>query len=423
MNKQRRLIVSVILLLVGAGLAFAQPSMMREYREVGLPRFDVNAISLLSDEPEKTRVIAYIELPYENLQFVRSTRGYEANYEVDLSVLAGPNDNSPRVANKIWRSTVIVPAFELTNSRELFDISETTISLDAANYTLIATVTDLETRKQTQVKRTLYVPSYDLGGLAMGDLLLAREITETETGEFEIVPNVDRIIGGKDEALFVYYEVYPNVSDTLHVHSRVLDRRGNVVFEHRETVDVELPVTRDYYEIPTEQLAVGQHVIEMQVQADDFSTLKAAEFNIRLGGLPSTVENLETAIRQLRYIARNRDLERMLGAMPHDRESLFYDFWKEMDPSPETPGNELMQEYYNRVHEASAAFGGMRDGWETDRGEVYVRYGPPDEVDRHPFEVDSRPYEIWYYYEGQRRFVFVDELGYGEYRLVSNLWQ
>ncbi|MCB2212252.1 GWxTD domain-containing protein [bacterium] len=421
---RRRMVLStVILIVLLANLVNAQPVMMRQYREIGLPRFDVNAISLLSDQPERTRVIAYIELPYENLQFVRSSRGYEANYEVDMSILAGPTDSSPRVENKIWRSTVIVPTFEETNSRELFDISETTIILDPANYTMIATVTDLETRKQFQVSRTLMVPSYDLGGLSMGDLLLAREVVKTPSGAFEIVPNVDRVIAGEDEELYVYYEVYPTVSDTMHVHSRVLDRNGSLVFEQRRTVDVEKPVTRDYFEIPTAKLGVGSHVVEMQVRTEDFSTLKAAEFQVRLTGLPSTVQNMETAIRQLRYVARNREVERMLNASSHERQILFHDFWKKMDPSPDTPPNELMEEYYNRIHEASAAFGGMRDGWETDRGEVYVRYGPPDEVERHPFEVDSRPYEIWYYYDGQKRFVFVDELGYGEYRLVSNLWQ
>ncbi len=423
MNRRSALFVLFAMLFFLTGMVFSQPAMMRQLLEIGLPRFDVNAISLLSDNPEQTRVIAYIELPYENLQFVRSVRGYEANYEVDLSILAGPDESSPRVENRIWRSTVIVPSFELTNSRELFDISVTYLTLSPANYTMVATVTDLETRKNSQLNRTLYVPSYDLGGLALGDLLLAREVTKTPTGAFEIVPNVDRVIADDDEALFVYYEVYPGVIDTIHVHSRVLDSRGNVVFEQRRTVDAEHPVTRDFFEIPTDSLSAGAHVVEMQVQAGEYSTLKAAEFSLRMGGLPSTVPNMETAIRQLRYIASNRELDRMLNTNPHDRQILFNDFWAEMDPNPDTPGNELMQEYYNRVFEASAAFGGMRDGWETDRGEVYVRYGPPDEIERHPFDVDSRPYEVWYYYEGQRRFVFVDEFGYGEYRLMSNLWQ
>jgi GWxTD domain-containing protein len=102
---------------------------------------------------------------------------------------------------------------------------------------------------------------------------------------------------------------------------------------------------------------------------------------------------------------------------------MFNEFWRERDPSPDTRENELMQEYYSRVARANQLFGSFRQGWETDRGEVYIRFGPPDEVERHPYEVGQRPYEIWYYYDIQRRFIFVDEMGYGEYRLVTNLWR
>lgn len=393
------------------------------FEEIGLPRFDINAVSLLSDEPGLTRVIAYIEIPYENLQFLRSSRGYEANYEVDLSVLAGPNESSPRVRNEIWRSTVIVSTFKQTNSRERFDISETSVQLKPGRYTMVATVTDLETRKKKKATRTLQVPSYHLGGLAMGDLLLAREIERTNTGAFEIVPNVDRIVAGSDEALFVYYEIYPNGADTLDVRARVLNSRGDAIHEIRNALAAESPVTRDYLSVPANKLKSGRHVVEIQVRGRNQSTLKSARFEVRMSGLPASVQNMEVAIRQLRYIAGHRTTDRMLNANPADRRQLFRDFWKDKDPSPNTPENELMQEYYNRVSEVNRRFGGMREGWETDRGEVYIRFGPPDDIERHPFEVDSRPYEIWYYHDRQRRFVFVDELGYGEYRLVSNLWQ
>jgi hypothetical protein len=44
-------------------------------------------------------------------------------------------------------------------------------------------------------------------------------------------------------------------------------------------------------------------------------------------------------------------------------------------------------------------------------------------VDRHPFEVDSKPYEIWAYYELNYSIVFVDETGFGDYRLQTPIWE
>jgi hypothetical protein len=56
---------------------------------------------------------------------------------------------------------------------------------------------------------------------------------------------------------------------------------------------------------------------------------------------------------------------------------------------------------------------------------VLIRFGSPQNVERHPFESDSKPYEIWYYYDQNREFIFVDETGFGDYRLRnfgSDLW-
>jgi hypothetical protein len=55
-------------------------------------------------------------------------------------------------------------------------------------------------------------------------------------------------------------------------------------------------------------------------------------------------------------------------------------------------------------------------------GMVFIILGAPSSVDRHPFEIDSKPYEIWYYYDFDRQIVFVDESGFGNYRLVTPIW-
>lgn len=52
-------------------------------------------------------------------------------------------------------------------------------------------------------------------------------------------------------------------------------------------------------------------------------------------------------------------------------------------------------------------------------GMVFIILGTPSNIDRHPFELDSKPYEIWHYYEINRQYVFVDYTGFGDYRLVT----
>jgi hypothetical protein len=50
-------------------------------------------------------------------------------------------------------------------------------------------------------------------------------------------------------------------------------------------------------------------------------------------------------------------------------------------------------------------------------GMVYITFGPADEIERHPFDTNAKPYQIWYYYNEKLRFLFVDYNGYGEYEL------
>ena len=61
------------------------------------------------------------------------------------------------------------------------------------------------------------------------------------------------------------------------------------------------------------------------------------------------------------------------------------------------------------------------EGWRSDRGMVFILLGLPDNVERHPFEVDSKPYEIWQYYNLNISLVFVDRTGFGDYHLTTPL--
>ena len=54
-------------------------------------------------------------------------------------------------------------------------------------------------------------------------------------------------------------------------------------------------------------------------------------------------------------------------------------------------------------------------------GMVFIVLGMPDNIDRHPFDPDSKPYEIWQYYNLNRSFGFKDTTGFGDYRLMNPL--
>jgi len=80
-----------------------------------------------------------------------------------------------------------------------------------------------------------------------------------------------------------------------------------------------------------------------------------------------------------------------------EREHFIEQFWKRRDPTPGTPANEFKEEHYRRIAYANEHFNGdpATPGWATDRGRIYIVFGPPDEIDDHAS--DNPPYQQWRY--------------------------
>jgi GWxTD domain-containing protein len=105
-----------------------------------------------------------------------------------------------------------------------------------------------------------------------------------------------------------------------------------------------------------------------------------------------------------------------------ERQSFIESFWLRRDPTPDTPVNEFRLEHYRRLQWANDQFRGTYEGWKTDRGMVYVRFGAPDEKDTHPATANSAASETWKYrmIEGLGQdvvFQFVETAAAKDYQL------
>ena len=76
---------------------------------------------------------------------------------------------------------------------------------------------------------------------------------------------------------------------------------------------------------------------------------------------------------------------------------------------------EARADFEARCREAGSFSTVFREGWQTDRGRVYIKFGRPDDVERMPLQVGTAPFETWSYEQGGRTFVFVDTDGTGNY--------
>ena len=139
-------------------------------------------------------------------------------------------------------------------------------------------------------------------------------------------------------------------------------------------------------------------------------------------GLPGVITDIDKAIAQKVYIATPDELDYMEeGETIQEKTKRFLEYWKKKDPSPNNDENEIFDEYFRRIAYSNDNFSNYIEGWRSDRGMVYTILGAPNNIDRHPFEYDSKPYEVWEYYDLNRSFVFLDQTGFGDYRLITPL--
>lgn len=123
---------------------------------------------------------------------------------------------------------------------------------------------------------------------------------------------------------------------------------------------------------------------------------------------------------KVRYIITKKEKKIFLELPNSEKEKFKEEFWKRRDPYPDTEENEFKMEYFNRIERADELFHGEgRPGWMTDRGRIYILFGPPRERITYPSGEDfyGRCREVWYY--GGFPVVFVDRSCIGTYRLVT----
>jgi len=125
-------------------------------------------------------------------------------------------------------------------------------------------------------------------------------------------------------------------------------------------------------------------------------------------------------------------------ATDEEREQFIEQFWLRRDPTPDTAENEYREEHYRRIAYANERYASGIPGWKSDRGRIYITFGPPDEIESHPsggtyerpYEegggtTSTFPFEIWRYrwIEGIGTDIlieFVDPTMTGEYRMTMD---
>ena len=301
-----------------------------------------------------------------------------------------------------------------------------------------------------------YVPEH----LLMSDIELASQIDyvskENKGHPFYknglmISPIPSRVFGKQYLILYYYFEIY-SIPDSLpgtgiSIQTQILDSQNQPVSDipaRPVQKAINNPAIVEVGQLGLFPLSTGEYLLQVSLSTDDGSIhiMKEKPFYIFKDSprievaissddlyhlspfIEMDSEQAEEQLDYIRYLASNSEKKIMkdIGNLDGKRRFLF-NFWNGRDKNPMTPNNEKYEEYLSRIREADRRFTTMqREGWKTDRGRVFLIYGPPDDINHFPVTSERVPFEIWVYQliEGGVEFIFADLSGYNEYQLIHS---
>ena len=381
-------------------------------------QFNLEYIILFAENIEESRIRLYSTVLYDNVTFLKKSDVFSADYRGTFTIM--DVDNNYIDSRRINNSIEAVDYFD-TNSREKFDLLEAEFTLQPGKYNVIFELLDKETRSTKKQSIKIEVPSIKESDILLSGPVLLDTIRMRANGEIELRPDVQGNVFNGRESIWIYFEVFTiSYPVDIKIEYNLLDAKGKERITGSFTRYIETPVLREKFVLDIKEFSFGKYQLYLKASNKRSAVQNIKKLRIHWPELPSTVSDIDEAINQLRYVAAEREITKLKEYYKERRMEMFVKFWAKWADGNEVEGYKLMEEYYYRIWESNQLF--SEGGWKCDRGHVYVVHGPPSEIDRHTNEMYSQPYEVWYYHEDNKQFVFVDEGGFGDFRLRSPFW-
>lgn len=371
------------------------------------------------------------KMPFNQLVFERDKNKYLAA----IRVLVEISDSTGKIIQRDIRDTKIeTDIFENTANRGLFLEDFLSFKLAGGDYFIGTTVTDLNSLKEIKAEPEKILLNADKPELILQPLLIESEENDCETEHsFKLANSGPSIpFSPKD-----YHMIIP-VLDT-----NVLDLSVFIIQEKDTLIHQKL---NEAYIMPltiskcSDKMVIGSgfqsrvtknfilrnisknlNEGEIKIEVNLADTLnREFNFGVIWFDKPFSLMNPEFAIEMLHFIEADSVVKRMLNSDETEYKKILNTYWVPLDPTTGTSYNELMAEFYRRVDFAAREFRGLGklDGTKTDRGMIYIRFGNPESVERSSNSL-GQVTETWLYKNPERKFIFVDERGMGNFTLID----
>lgn len=433
--------ILLVLFFLGAS-ATAQPGRDSDPRLRYGGMHYAEAVCFPSDSADLARVDVFVRVSYDFMIFTRGNgNGASTPFRAAVEVSGSLRRAGTTVRTGTIVAEVAADDYNTTIQRDRYVMLLQTFHVPPGNYELIVEIADKGSTRQSVVRQQVRARLFTAGERRIGEpVVLQREAGEGTYGVFafgQALPFAETSLVG----IPVPKGLTADWSMRLTATNGEADEDEAVFAASVQPVDrldgavpfADPGIVKDFhlrsgassgdllvFALPFEGFDTGRYLLHVRAEWEGGSDTVSVPVRILWRDMPFSMRDIEFAIDAMRFILTKEEYDRMKRGDERDMQRAFRRYWKERDGVPETEHNEMMTEYFRRVDEAYYRFQTLyvRNGIQTDRGKVYILFGPPEDIQR-IMSIEESLMEIWSYPSLGKTFRFVDRERDGNLRLME----
>lgn len=400
----------------------------------------------------------YLEIYYSIMPSDFNLIIEDGNYLIKgkMNIQIQKKETNELVVNKDWGlSQVHKDSLEYKNGKALLGVVG--FKLKRGNYDIDISVEDLTKPDHfKEYNETIDVVPFYRKNYSISDIEFANRILNENANSnsifykntLEVYPNPSLVFTQNAPVMFYYSELYDldkSKSENLKLTKTLFNSSNSKVYESSKKITsrtesiVEVGIV-NLKKYPTDTYTFVLSIVDDKTK--EFSSTSKKFYLVNPGvRTPNSVDlanssfmgsefgvltenECDELFQKSKIIASSQEIEEyeLLKSLKDKRQYLF-NYWKKRDDITSTAENEFKKTYFSRIDIANQRYRTFSSkGFKTDRGRIFIRFGEPDEIERHPNETNSKPYEVWYYHqiEGGVYFIFGDYTGFNYYELLHS---
>jgi GWxTD domain-containing protein len=365
---------------------------------------------------DSTLALVSVSLTNQTLTFQRRGAEFVAEYHVEASFRTESTSVAP-VKLVASDEQIRVRNFQETLRTDESVIFQRFLTVPPGAYYVTAMVRDRNGPAYARAERADTAPAFSGVGMSKPIAVYTAD-GRSQRGDFpKLVANPRATLPYGPDSMRFYVERYGAAPGAM--TARIVDAANRELWRDTVRLRGDTAVASATIVVVPANLPVGQ--ADLQVISTNGDTTRS-RFLVSFSS-QWVITNFDEMMSLLRYFDRQDWVDSLRRSTPERRPEVWREFWKATDPAPLTPENEAIDDYFRRVQQANIRFQDEGEpGWLTERGEVFITLGEPDEMADLSNTVERTGMRVlrWTYSEQRLVLFFQDQTGFSQYRLTPS---